>query len=255
MTDDVRVEEVMEKAPPATPEAQPNFWDSLKKKFEDWGVIQEPSEVTKEQVTQKQGGGMVPDNMEDDEEDKEEEEEDNTMTKSQNVLEAPVIKAFLDKQEELHKTQLEAVSKSLEEKYQKVIEGLTEQVDNLSKKSQASEEEVERREMIAKASMYRMFPVPATELANMMLRLKKSDPDGFDKWEALIKAADNQLGASALFGEIGSSRTPEEVELLDAAMKKSQDEGISLKDAMLSMPAYKQQELLEKSRQRAKGGR
>jgi Ni,Fe-hydrogenase I large subunit len=128
-------------------------------------------------------------------------------------------------------------------------------VETLTEKAKASEDEVEYREMIAKAQMYRMFPVETSVLAKMLIKLKKADPETYNEWENLIKAADAQLGASALFGEIGTVRSPEEVEVLEQAMAKSKAENISLKDAMLSMPAYKQQELLTKSRQRAKGGK
>lgn len=250
MDDDVNIEEVQ------TSES-PNFWDNLQKKLREWGVAptsqQEPSEQV-EKAPMAGGGMMAPDNqMEDDEEEDEEEMDQPEMMKQQDPLEAPVIKAFLDKQEELHQAQLAAVQKSLDDKYQSVIKGLTEQVENLSKKAQASEQEVERREMIAKAQMYRMFPVETTKLADMLIRLRKADPETYKDWEEMIKAADAQLGASALFGEIGTVRTPEEVETLEAAMAKSKAEGISLKDAMLSLPAYKQQELLNKSRSRAKG--
>ncbi len=241
MPDEVNVEEIVEQEPG-------NFWTTLKSRMTEWGIIQNEPQIEKATM----GGGMVPDNeMEDDEED--EEDMDNQPTMKEDL--SPVIKSFLDKQEEMHKHQLEAVQKALEGKYEAVIKNLSEQVDALSKKASDSEAEVEYREMVAKAQMFRMFPVETTKLAKMLIRLRKADPETYQDWEEMIKAADAQLGASALFGEIGTVRSPEEVEVLEAAMAKSKAENISLKDAMLSMPAYKQQELLNKSRQRARGGK
>jgi ABC-type transporter MlaC component len=77
-----------------------------------------------------------------------------------------------------------------------------------------------------------------------MYNVAKSVPaEEYEKVEALLKAADAQLGAAGIFGEMGTSRTPEQVELEDKVEKAATEK--SYKEALLELDGTDQQRLLK----------
>lgn len=179
----------------------------------------------------------------------EDEEEEMETKKNSDELTSEVIKAYLDKQQELHEEQLGAVEKKLEARYQDVIDKLEEQVGDLRKSRDTAIEKAEQREFIEKAELLRAFPVSPLELGERMHHLSKSlSPEDYQWWEATLKAVDGQIGAAGIFGEFGTSRTPESIEIEDKAAQVAKEQKLSYAEALLSLPAHEQQRLLKESR-------
>lgn len=158
------------------------------------------------------------------------------------------IEAVLKSMQEQHAQQLEAVTKAIEEKYEAKITGLAEKVEKAETDRAQAEDDRVKREFIEKAMSFRTLSVGHTELGELLHKASKAlDAEAYGKIEAILKAADNQLGAAGIFGEFGTARTPEEVTLEDKVQKAATD-GKSYADALLSLSESEQLELLKSMR-------
>jgi hypothetical protein len=158
------------------------------------------------------------------------------------------IEAILKSMQEQHAQQLEAVTKAIEEKYEAKITGLTEKVEKAETDRAQAEEARQEREFIEKAMTFRTLSVGHTDLGKLLHKAHKAlDGEDYAQIEAILKAADNQLGAAGIFGEFGTARTPEEVTLEDK-VQKAATEGVSYADALLSLSEDEQNQLLKSMR-------
>jgi len=73
---------------------------------------------------------------------------------------------------------------------------------------------------LAKAQTYTAFPVPASELADHLYWLSKTDAARFTWFESVIKAVDNTLHDANLFVEKGTN-APVENDAISAALKSA----------------------------------
>jgi hypothetical protein len=218
---DVTIEEAEVTETPATEETSPDgragppadsFWDKARQYLEakltkgDEETDTEPEEPTPEPVTETQP--------------------------SVDKTAETILKAQLDAIQEQHKTNLDAIQKAVEEKYEAKMEALQKQVDSAQAYADEQTEKAERREYLEKAMGMRTLPLATSDLGNLMYNVAKSVPaEEYEKVEALLKAADAQLGAAGIFGEMGTSRTPEQVELEDKVEKAATEK--SYKEALL----------------------
>lgn len=164
------------------------------------------------------------------------------------ALEA-VQKAHLDAIEKAHQAKIEALEKAMAEKYETQLTALSERVEKAEQERLAAIEKRERREYLEKAMTYRALPGTSyTDLGDMLYTLAKSvEQTEFEKWAALLKAVDAQLGAAGIFAEMGTARTPEQATLEDKIAKANQE----LKDpaaALLALSETEQYELLKSMR-------
>lgn len=85
---------------------------------------------------------------------------------------------------------------------------LVEKSDRLEKELRAERDERLNREFKQRASQFKHLGANTDELATVMKSLSETDSKAFDKVESILKAANEQMRTSALFGEIGSSMGP-----------------------------------------------
>jgi len=107
------------------------------------------------------------------------------LDKSQRAILEPVLKSHFERFEELERANRELVAKS-----------------------QKLDEEMQRREFIAKAAReYNALGRPE-EIGENLMRLHRKDPEGLASWERIMKAANEQMkqgGADGLFKELGTA--------------------------------------------------
>ncbi len=146
------------------------------------------------------------------------------------------------------------IKADIEKAYQEEITALKGQVESLSKEATDQRDQREEREFLEKAMKFRCFPVAYTELGGMLRQLNKAmDKESYEKWEAVLKAADAQLFTAGLFNEMGTAQTAEEVLLEERIEKIAKDKGIPLKDAVLSLTPDEQRRLVVDARAKAGG--
>lgn len=164
------------------------------------------------------------------------------------ALEA-IQKAHLKAIEETHRAQIENLHKSMEEKYEGKIASLVERVEK-------AEQDKELAKFIEKAGQtYRALPLSAREVGGLLHKLSKGLDEGtFGEVESLLKSLDQQAFTAGLFGEIGTSRSPEE-EALEDKVAKSASEGKDPAQALLSLSTEDQRKLLAEERARVGGRR
>lgn len=164
------------------------------------------------------------------------------------ALEA-IQKAHLKAIEETHKAQIETLEKSMTEKYESKLASLMERVEK-------AEQEKDQAKFIEKAHQtYRALPLGAREVGGLLYKLNKGlDEATYGEVESLLKALDQQAFTAGLFGEIGTSRSPEE-EALEDKVAKAAAEGKNPAEALLNLSPEDQRKLLAEERARVKGGR
>lgn len=167
---------------------------------------------------------------------------------NQDDIQKAIEAAYEAKTEAIVKT----VKAELEKVYQDKVTTLEAQVAELSKSEQEQREKREEREYLEKAMVFKCFPTTTSDLGSMLRQLSKSvDKEAYDKWEALLKAADAQLFTAGLFSEIGTAQSAEEVLLVEKVQKDAKEKGFEA--AVLSLSNEDQARLLAESRARAGG--
>lgn len=266
MTDELVIEQVES--------TQPDSDSSFINKVETWfkGVIAKAKKTDSKAVAQaaqvlQQGGydvetadlaemlaGMMEEEMEEDEvemEDKKPMKKDdevikNEPTTSDNSMAAleAIQKAHLDAIQKAHEAQMEAVIKSMAEKYETQLTTLAERVEKAETERTQAEDKRQEREYIEKAQNFRALPLSYVEVGQMLYTLAKSvETAEFEKWYSLLKSVDHQLGAAGIFAEMGTSRTPEQVAIEDKVIKATDPVA-----AMLNLSEAEQIELLDAMR-------
>ena len=128
------------------------------------------------------------------------EDEDETLAKSGIEKSAFSLKGLSDK----HRKVLEPVLKSHFDRFAQLERANRE----LVAKSQKLDEEMQRREFIAKAAKEFSALGRPEEIGENLMRLHKKDPEGVDSWCRIMKAANEQMlhgGADGLFKELGTA--------------------------------------------------
>lgn len=164
------------------------------------------------------------------------------------ALEA-IQKAHLKAIEEAHQAQITTLQKAMEEKYEGKITSLLERVEK-------AEQEKDQARFIEKAHQtYRALPLGASQVGNLLYKLNKGlDEATYGEVESLLKALDQQAFTAGLFGEIGTSRSPEE-EALEDKVAKAAAEGKNPAEALLNLSPEEQRKLLAEERARVGGRR
>lgn len=107
-------------------------------------------------------------------------------------------------------------------------------------------ERAERREMVQKALTYKAVPLDKNKLGDLLYRLNKGlDTDTYQEVETLLAAMDKQAWTAGLFKEMGSARTPEQLDLEDKVERIRKEQKISYEDALLSLSPEEQIRLME----------
>ena len=291
MDDELEIEEVEETpslattdpppetSPPPTP-VDDSFFEKMRGQFEKWGIIKARASKDTIAAAAKMLGvspkkmaaayaGMM-DGEEEPEEEMEmgkkpgsgsrgsgknstrkaappQEETQMTQTDLQKAIEA-AQEAKLDALLEKAKTEVEKA-------YQAKVTALETQVSDLSKEATDQRDKREEREFLEKAMTFRCFPVSYTELGGMLRQINKSlDKEAYEKWEAVLKAADAQLFTAGLFNEMGTARTADEVVLEERVEKIAKEKNVSYKEALEALTPAEQAQMLRESQARA-GGR
>jgi hypothetical protein len=148
------------------------------------------------------------------------------------VTEQPPVASGLSKQETImaDETTLDVT---------KAAERIADLETRLAKAEQEAAFEKESRERsvyLAKAQSLPAFPIPATELADHMYWLSKTDAKRAAWFESLMTATNSILKDSELFAERGTSRTTTESTVLEQAEAKvRKGEATDMAAALLSM--------------------
>lgn len=132
--------------------------------------------------------------------DEQEDDEDDALAKSGVEKSAFSLKGLSDKQRKV----LEPVLKSHFDRFAELERANRE----LIAKSEKLDEEMQRREFIAKAAKEFGALGRPEEIGESLMRLHKKDPDGVDSWCRIMKAANEQMlhgGADGLFKELGTA--------------------------------------------------
>lgn len=256
----------IEEVPAAdSPSDTPTFWQKVKAYVN--GEIAKAT-MTKEQkiaeaaktlgISAKRLAAMMGEDEEMEMEGKAEKEADVSKSQPQpdyGALEA-IQKAHLEAIEKAHQAQIEALQKSMEEKYESQITGLNSRVEKAEQEREAAKEEAEVRAFIEKAGLtFRALPLSANKVGAMLHKLSKGvDEATYAEVESLLKSVDAQVFTAGLFGEIGTSRTPEE-EALEDKVAKAAAEGKDPGAALLSLSVEEQRKLLAEERARVGGKR
>lgn len=174
------------------------------------------------------------------------EEEDDPMKKSDNSL---VIDQILKAQEAQVEAAIAKAKTEMESVYKSQIDTLTGEVETLRKAKDEADDTLAKQDLIAKAAMWRMLPQTPEQVGGLLHTIRKSvDKETFEQVEELFKAADAQMGAGAMFAEFGHSITPQPTTVEGEVQQLMKAENISYEDALLKLPPYKQQLILNQSR-------
>lgn len=130
---------------------------------------------------------------------------------------------------------------------QKANEDMKAELEKAKEIASNEKEAREKREYLEKAYTLKAFPVSYAELGDFLHKVSKSMPDEYNWLFELLKTADTQLGAAGIFNEMGTTKTPEELEI-EQKVEKAVSEGKSPKEAVLSLSKAEQQQMLDESR-------
>lgn len=130
---------------------------------------------------------------------------------------------------------------------QKANEDMKTELEKAKEIASNEKEAREKREYLEKAYTLKAFPVSYAELGDFLHKVSKSMPDEYNWLFELLKTADTQLGAAGIFNEMGTTKTPEELEI-EQKVEKAVSEGKSPKEAVLSLSKAEQQQMLDESR-------
>ena len=123
---------------------------------------------------------------------------------------------------------------------QKALEEMQVKLTDATGKVQKAEDTVLERTYLEKAEQFAAIPVKKDELARHLAVLAKTDKTTADFFEAVLGTMTNIAKDAGLYGEIGTTRTPEEVELTKVA-KGSKDPAT----AILEQPVEVQEKYLQ----------
>lgn len=272
--DELEIEEISEEVTPPAPDFTPEetgllrrFLGLFKGKSKKSAACKEAAQMLAAsgyKVDAKKLAAMM-DGMGEDEEGEDEPAQPRggpPMQKSDTPTAAPVpaadngavealMKAQIQAMQDAFKAEREALAKSIQDaaeaKYEAKIKELEGRVEKSEVEKAAETEAREKREYLEKAMTYRSLPgTDQVELADLLYKAHKAFPaDDYAKLEATLKAADNLLGASRIFSEFGTARSPEEVEVTAKAERIAKAQNIPLDQAYLQLSEQEQLKLME----------
>lgn len=157
-----------------------------------------------------------------------------TLTKSIDDKLAEIQKA--------HEAALAAQVEAIEKKYESKLSELEKKAQEAEAEVQKATESRERREWIEKADEMSLgLSVNRDELGAFLYEVSKAMPADKVEWlTGVLKAADHGLVEAGLFNEIGTSRTPEQVEPVEKAEKIAKEQNIPLAEALLQLSPEEQ---------------
>ena len=276
MPEELNIEGVVDdnQAAPVLPETPPEGWaqaikgwmkEILPSREADAEVEKEdPKALAQAVKTLKQGGYEVSvpklAQMLGDTEEEEEEEEPQAKRKKTRKDDGPVVNTT-----EIVKAEVQL----LKDEYVGVIDELRKSADTLKQENATLREDLDglrqdrdvektalrRQQAIRKAEELRMMPVPSTDLAELLMKAEDGmEKKDFEKLEALLKATDAQLFVSGVYGEIGTSRSPEQVTIEDKVKKAAQGD-ISYEEALQGLPEAEKLQLVRSWDEQSRGGK
>lgn len=129
---------------------------------------------------------------------------------------------------------------------QKALDEMQVQLTDAKGKVQKAEDTVLERTYLEKAEQFSAIPVKKDELAKHLAVLARVDKATADYFEAVLGTMSNIAKDAGLYSEIGTTRTPEEVELTKVA-KDSKDPAT----AVLEQPVEVQEKYLKSMYEKA----
>jgi hypothetical protein len=184
------------------------------------------------------------------EEDEEKGDKKEKAQKENDTVSDALAKSVEDKLAEIqkaHEAALAAQVEAIEKQYQTKLSELEKKAQDAEVEVQKATEARERREWIEKAEgMSLALPVKREELADHLYAISKAAPEQVEFLTGLLKAADHALTEAGLFNELGTSQVAGEVEPAQKAQQIAKEKGISLEEALLSLPK-EDQEAIAKS--------
>ncbi len=132
------------------------------------------------------------------------------------------------------------VSTDLTDKFialQKSNEDLLIRVEKAENEAAQERDARERLTYLEKAQAISFVPVKSEDLAEQLHWLAKSDPKRLSFWEGILKSADALISDSGVFVEKGTSRSPENLTIVEKAQAMVDSGKVkTLKDALLLIP-------------------
>lgn len=144
---------------------------------------------------------------------------------------------------------------ALQKAHEGQVRDIAARLEKAEERANEADQRVARQEWLQKAEeMTLALNVKPDDLAAHLFTIAQELPGEAEWLEGVFKSLDHQLTEAGLFGEIGTTLSPQEVELSDKVAGIAKEQNVPYEEALLQLSPAEQEQLLTEMRKGAKDG-